>query len=213
MALNIWLLNPYKIRYPWEELRLLVTNLMQPVVALRDKNYRPAGREKFVSVNVQNRYSRPGLGPHDLACYVLPVKNFGFGGVDFGKTDEGRPESAGLTTHADKVVCSEVYLGEEIVESETAFLLKVDKMTNPEKGVWVKERWNPQYVSRLIYHELMHNVTPKWSEKKLHVQPGVSVGKESPERNASQSKDDIRILAKHMDTAENSQWLGGFDIV
>lgn len=128
------------------------------------------------------------------------------------RSSGGRPDSGGLTVHKGKQVCSEVYLGEEIVQSSVAKFISVERMTNPEKGVYVKERWEPSYVARLIYHELLHNVTPQWSEETLHGKKGVSIGKEGPARSAPQSGKDIEILATHMDTAGNTQWTGGFDV-
>lgn len=203
MALQIWLLNPYEVRYPWSELCAEVKKLMDPVVKKRDA----VSKNKFGSVVVTNRYTKPPIGARDLAVYVLPVKDCGFVGVAFGSG--GRPHAGGLTTHDKGEACSEIYLGERI-SGTNGVLIKADRITNPEKGFYVKSRHDPKLAANLIFHELMHNVTPKWDEHKLHRTGGVSLGKEEINGSFPQSSKDVEILAGYMDSSKHSQWTGAW---
>ena len=162
MPLQIWLLNPYEIRYPWDELRVNVQKLMQPVVAKRDADK----KVKYGSVVVHNRYIKPTIGPNDLAVYVVPTKEFGFVGVSFGSGM--RKHGDGLTTHKSGQACSEIYLGRQVVKTSGTLLIKADRLTNEDKGVHVLDRYSPQGAANLVFHELLHNVTPTWNEYKLH---------------------------------------------
>ena len=126
MPLQIWLLNPYEIRYPWDELRQNVKTLMEPVVAKRDEGK----KVKYGHVHVHSRYIKPPIGPNDLAVYVVPTKEFGFVGVSFG--NGMREHGDGLTTHKSGQACSEIYLGRQVVKTPTngAVLIKADRLTN-----------------------------------------------------------------------------------
>ncbi len=208
MPLQVWLLNPYQIKYPWAELVMEVQSLMRPVVERRDK----AHKHKLGSVSVSNRYTRPPVGARDLAAYIVPAKNYGFVGVGFGSG--GREDSSGgLTTYDGGQVCSEVYLGEEVSGGSNAELIKVERMTNTAKGVYVDKRRAPKFVAKIVFHELLHNVTPLWNETKLHHTGGVSIGLEGVGSNSAQSDKDISILADNLDAAvaRQRQWVGAWD--
>ncbi len=206
MPLEIWLLNPYEIRYPWDELRQNVKTLMEPVVAKRDEGK----KVKYGHVHVHSRYIKPTIGPNDLAVYVVPAKEFGFVGVSFG--NGMREHGDGLTTHKSGQACSEIYLGRQVVKTPTngAVLIKADRLTNEHKGVWVNERYTPQTAANLVFHELLHNVTPSWDEYQLHGTAKVSLGQESVSHNTPQSGKDIEILAEHMQKVKHTQWTGAW---
>lgn len=208
MALQVWLLNPYQIQYPWQELCLQVKSLLKPVVDKRDASAKT--KTKFGDVNVYSRFTKPTVGADDLAVYVVPVKNFGFVGVGFGSS--GRPHNAaGLTTYSGNQVCSEIYLGEEVSANSPGEVIKVERMTNDIKGVRVKKRFSTRLAANLIFHELQHNVTPNWDENKLHGISDVSIGKESVGENSMQSEKDVKIIAENVDVGKQRQWTGAWE--
>ena len=203
MALQIWLLNPYQVRYPCEELCAQVKKLMEPVVKKRDAG----SKNKFGTVLVNSRYTMPPVGPRDLAVYVVPVRDCGFVGVAFGSG--GREHAGGLTTHDEGKACSEVYLGEEISGSG-GVLITAERVKNDNNGYRVEMRFEPQLVAKAVFHELMHNVTPLWHVEKLHHISGVSLGKEEIASNFPQSNKDVEILAGNMDKSKHTQWTGAW---
>lgn len=207
MALQIWLLNPYQLHYNWSELCTQVAALMKPVV----DQYDSASKVKLSSVAVNNRYTKPSITPKDLAVYVVPTPFYGFIGTDFGSSGHRR-EAGGLTSPpSGGQSCSEVYVGGQEVGGTAGEFIRVDTLENESKGVLVDAKATPKLLAKIVYHELMHYVTPKWSAEKLHHYKGVSLGKESTKENTPQSKADIEILANHLASHGQQFWTGAWD--
>lgn len=208
MALQIWLLNPYKLHYNWDELRSQVATLMKPVVNLYDSKNKGA---KFDSVLVSNRYTIPPITAKDLAVYVVPTPNYGFVGTDFGESGH-RKDAGGLTSEpSGGQSCSEAYVGDEEIAGTNGEFIQVDALEKNPKGVYVNRKASPMLLAKVIYHELMHYVTPRWSEEKLHSYKGVSLGKDVTYEYAPQSEVDIKILADHLTSHGQRFWTGAWE--
>ena len=67
------------------------------------------------------------------------------------------------------------------------------------------------FLAKVIYHELMHYVTPKWSAEKLHDYKGVSLGKAVTNEYALQSETDVNILADHLTKHGQRFWTGAWE--
>ncbi|MBL8253940.1 MAG: hypothetical protein JNJ76_10090 [Candidatus Competibacter sp.] len=211
MALQIWLLNPYKLHYSWTELCLQVDALIKPVVNIYDSNSK--NKVKFGSVSVSNRYTIPPITARDLAIYVVPAPNFGFVGTDFGESGH-RVDAGGLTSApVGGQCCSEAYVGDAEIVGTAGEFIQVDAMDKNPQGVYVKNKASPMQLAKVIYHELMHYVTPKWSAEKLHGYPGVSLGKEKTEEYARQSEADKKILADHLTSHGLRFWTGAWEVI
>lgn len=208
MALQIWLLNPYKLHYNWDALRSQVETLMKPVVDLYDSNSK--NKTKFGSVLVSNRYTIPPIVARDLAIYVVPTPLFGFVGTDFGGS--GHDEDAGGLTSEPigGQSCCEAYVGDKEIVGTTDKFIQVDVLDKNPKGVYVNEIASPMLLAKVIYHELMHYVTPKWSEHKMHNYPDVSLGKKKVEEYARHSDADKKILAGHLTSHGLRFWTGAW---
>ena len=202
MALQIWLLNPYQLHYSWAELCSQVSTLMKPVVGLYDAN----NKVKFGSVSVNNRYTIPPITARDLAIYVVPTRNYGFVGTDFGKSGH-RKDAGGLTSPpSGGQSCSEAYVGDEEIAGTNGEFIQVDTLEKNPKGVYVNRKASPMLLAKVIYHELMH-----WSEEKLHSYKGVSLGKDVTYEYAPQSEVDIKILADHLTSHGQRFWTGAWE--
>ena len=207
MALQIWLLNPYQLHYSWAELCSQVSTLMKPVVGLYDAN----NKVKFGSVSVNNRYTIPPITARDLATYVVPTPNYGFVGTDFGKSGH-RKDAGGLTSPpSGGQSCSEVFVGDEEFVGADGEFIRVDTLERNPKGVFVNKKAPPTFLAKVIYHELMHYVTPKWSAEKLHDYKGVSLGKAVTNEYAPQSETDVNILADHLTKHGQRFWTGAWE--
>lgn len=202
MALQIWLLNPYRLHYAWAELCLQVSTLLKPVVSLYDKN---------PSVSVNNRYTIPPITAKDLAIYLVPTPNYGFIGTDFGESGH-RTDTAGLTSPGPSgQSCSEAYVGDKEIVGTTGEFIRVDTLNKNPQGVFVNKKTPPAFLAKIVYHELMHYVTPTWSEDKLHNHKGVSLGKAATNELSQQSETDIKILSDHLTSHGQRFWTGAWD--
>lgn len=212
MALQIWLLNPYQLHYSWPELCSQVSTLMKPVVKLYDSNSK--NKVKFGSVLVTNRYTKPPITSRDLAVYVVPTPFFGFVGTDFGNAGHEK-DAGGLTSEPIGVEsCSEAYVGDREIVGTGGKFIRVDALKDKTpNGVLVENIASPMLLAKIIYHELMHYVTPKWSEAKLHNYKGVSIGKSETKEYAPQSEVDIEILANNLTSHGLKFWTGAWEVL
>jgi len=62
---NIYLGNPYRMKYEWQELVDAVADFFKPVVDATDR---------FDTVKVRSTRTAPVLARHELLCYVLPSR-------------------------------------------------------------------------------------------------------------------------------------------
>jgi len=110
--------------------------------------------------------------------------------------------------------CSEAYVGDEEIVGTSGQFIQVDALADKTPhGVFVKKKASPILLAKIIYHELMHYVTPKWSEDKLHNYKGVSIGKLETNEYAPQSEVDIEILAKNLTSHGLRFWTGAWDAI
>lgn len=209
MALQIWLLNPYQLHFNWAELCSQVSTLIKPAVKSYDSNSK--NKTKLGSVVVTNRYTKPPITARDLAIYVVPTPLYGFIGTDFGQSGH-RKDAAGLTsTSSGGQSCSEAYVGDKEIVGTDGEFIRVDTLERNPKGVFVERKASPVFLAKVIYHELMHYVTPTWSEEKLHFHQGGSLAKTGTTEHIQQSEVDIKILADNLTKHGQSFWTGAWE--
>lgn len=215
MTYTIWLGNPYKLHYDWQALCSAVAKIFRPAIAEFDKTN---GKRKLHNVRCASTPTLPAIGPQDLLIYVVPTRDFGFGGVDFGSTEEGRPQdNAGLTVATAGQVCSEVFVADNII-SGSGVTLRADFLTTKPPEIEVNVKRDPGFMAKTIYHEALHNRTGMADS--LHAKSGLSIGRAAIGPADTLSTADKKLMAKHLlrgtvpgKRGSETQWTGGWSAV
>lgn len=131
MTYNIYLGNPYRFRYRWQDLCFAVQALFNQVVANHDE---------FNGVMVRSTMDPPNISPGELLIYVLESPLESLVGLHFGNTFGG-PGVGGMTgwDSNSPIVGSEVYVSVQDVPRLLADLIFHEAMHN-------KLRWSDQQL-------------------------------------------------------------------
>ena len=212
MTYNIWLGNPYRLHYKWDALCTEVASLFSPAIGRYDRTHTP----RLERVRCRSTMQRPQLGRLDLLVYVVPIRDFGFGGVDFAPNAGGRgQDNAGFTVTSAGDVCSEVYVG-DMMQSGSGIKLRADFLTTDPPEIEVNVKRDPKFLAKIIYHEALHNRTDRGDA--LHAIAGLSIGAATFGETDSLSEADRTVMARNLDRTTTrgrrrrplTQWTGGW---
>ncbi|SON55555.1 hypothetical protein HDIA_2014 [Hartmannibacter diazotrophicus] len=134
------------------------------------------------TVRVYSTMAKPALGPEDVMVYVVPNEEMGRVAEHFDVRDGGN--ALGCTFTGEKSA-SEVYIDSE----------------------YAGEKLPPDYVAKLIWHEIAHNKS-RLGNHKMH--RGHGLLQAFVRSRDGLTSDDIKFMRKHIH-AQVRQWTGGFD--
>ena len=151
--------------------------LCDEVYTLMKKSVKMGGK-----LRVYSTMAKPALGAEDVMVYIVPNEEMSRVAEHFNVRDES--DALGCTYTGDQSA-SEVYIA----------------------GEYADEKLPPDYVAKLIWHEIAHNKS-KLGNHKMHRGKGL-LQSFVRSRNSLES-DDIKFMRKHLN-AHVRQWTGGFD--
>lgn len=133
-------------------------------------------------VRVYSSMAKPVLGAEDVIVYIVPNEGMSRVAEHFNERDGS--DALGCTHTGDKSA-SEVYIDSE----------------------YAGEKLPPDYVAKLIWHEIAHNKS-KLGNHKMH--RGSGLLKAFVRSRDGITSNDIKFMRKHL-YAQVRQWTGGFD--